>query len=137
MLEGYVLLPEIQHPDIRRIETGPLMSQATICNGMAFLSGQIGAGAPHDSFDAECRAVMARVDQLLSEIGSARSALLHVTVHITDISMMPQFNEVWRHWLDGMPLPARVAVQTPMVDPDFRVAMTCVASLVPQGARND
>lgn len=111
------------------------MSQATIYNGMAFLSGQIGAGAPHDRFDSECRAVMDRVDQLLAQIGSARHALLHVTVHITDISMMPEFNKVWSQWLDGMPLPARVAVQTPMVDPVFRVAMSCVASLLPQAAR--
>lgn len=113
--------------DISHIEPGPLMSQATVFNGIAFLAGQIGAGGPHQSFEAECRAVLAAVDGLLARVGSHRGALLHVTVHTRDLSLMARFNPVWTDWLCAALPPARVAVQTQMVDPAFSVAVSCIA----------
>jgi enamine deaminase RidA (YjgF/YER057c/UK114 family) len=89
---------------------------------------------PHASFEDEARAALAAADALLDRVGSDRSALLHVTVHIADLVMMPRFNAVWTGWLDGAPPPARVAVQTPMVDPTYSVAVSCVARIL--GARD-
>ena len=116
--------------DIARIDPGPLMSQATITNGIAWLAGQIGAPGPHPSFEHETRAVLAAADALLARVESHRTARLHVTVHIVDLALMPRFNDVWTDWLDGAAPPARVAVQTPMVDPSFSVAVSCISRVV-------
>lgn len=113
--------------EIDHIAPGPLMSQATVFNGIAFLSGQIGAPGPHPDFETECRAALAAVDRLLANVGSHRAALLHVTVHMRDLGLMPRFNPVWIAWLDDALAPARVAVETPMVDPAFSIALTCIA----------
>jgi len=113
--------------DLLHVAAGPLMSQATVFNGIAWLSGQIGAGGPHDSFEDECRAALAKADGLLAQVGSHRGALLHVTVHIRDLGLMARFNPVWIVWLDGAIPPARVAVQTPMVDSAYCVAVSCIA----------
>lgn len=113
--------------DIAHVAPGPLMSQATVFNGIAWLSGQIGAGGPHDSFEDECRATLAAADRLLARVGSHRGALLHVTVHVRDLRLIARFNPVWTAWLAGAMPPARVAFETPMVDPAYSVAVSCIA----------
>ena len=115
--------------DILHVAPGALMSQATIFNGIAWLSGQIGAGGPHASFEDECRAALAMADRLLAQIGTDRRFLLHVTVHVCDMNLMARFNPVWTEWLDGTTPPARVAVKTPMVDPSYSVAVSCIARI--------
>lgn len=115
--------------EIRRIEPGALMSQATVLGDIAFLAGQIGAEGPHDSFEAEARAALDAADRVLACVPSHRGALLHVTVHIYDLDLMPRFNIVWQDWLKGIDPPARVAVQTRMVDPAFHVAVSCIAAV--------
>lgn len=116
---------------ILHVAPGPIMSQATIFHGIAFLAGQVAGARPFADFETEVRAVLANVDLALAAAGSDRARLLHVTVHIADIALMPRLNPVWQDWLAGATPPARVAVQTPMVDSRFSVAMTCIAAVRP------
>ncbi len=108
---------------------GQLMSEAVVYGGVAWLSGVVAAAHEFDGFEAEVHAVLANADAQLAKAGASRSTLLHVTVHIADISLMPRFNAVWKAWLIEAHRPARVAVQTPMVDQRFSVAVSCVAAV--------
>jgi enamine deaminase RidA (YjgF/YER057c/UK114 family) len=105
------------------------MSEAVVYAGIAWLSGVVAADQEFDGFEAEVRAVLANADTRLARAGASRSTLIHVTVHIADIALMPRFNAVWEAWLIGVHRPARVAVQTPMVDQMFSVAVSCVAAV--------
>jgi enamine deaminase RidA (YjgF/YER057c/UK114 family) len=105
------------------------MADAVVYGGVAWLSGVVAAHQEFDGFEAEVRAVLANADDRLARAGASRSMLLHVTVHVADISLMPRFNAVWETWLIGAHRPARVAVQTPMVDQRFSVAVSCVAAV--------
>jgi enamine deaminase RidA (YjgF/YER057c/UK114 family) len=105
------------------------MADAVVHGGIAWLSGVVAAHQEFDGFEAEVRAVLTNADNRLARAGASRSTLLHVTVHIADISLMPRFNAVWETWLVGAHRPARVAVQTPMVNQRFSVAISCVAAV--------
>lgn len=122
-------MTDLGKPLVHCVGPGQLMSEAVLFGGIAWLSGVVAADQEFDGFEAEVRAVLANADSRLTRAGASRSTLLHVTVHVADISLMPRFNAVWETWLIGAHRPARVAVQTPMVDQRFSVAVSCVAAV--------
>ena len=84
--------------DIKRIETGPRMSQAVIHGDTVYLAGQV--GAPGESVTAQTKAVLASVEALLAQAGSDKDHLLNATIYLKDIgSGFAPKNEVWSAWL--------------------------------------
>ena len=102
------------------------MSESVTAAGLVFLSGQV-APAAGGTFEAEAAAALAALAAALARAGSGVENLVHVTVYLSDLGRIEAFNSVWDGWIGADTLPARVAIQTPMVDPARRVAVGCIA----------
>ena len=51
---------------IKRLHTGPRMSQAVIHNKTVYLAGQVAAGAPGGGVAAQTQEILAKIDALLA-----------------------------------------------------------------------
>jgi enamine deaminase RidA (YjgF/YER057c/UK114 family) len=111
---------------ITRFDQGPRMSQATVCNGMVFLAGQV--GAPGASVTEQTRAVLGQIDALLARTGSDRDHLLSATIWLADMADFAEMNAVWDAWIAGHPAPARATGESRLATPDFRVEIIIVAA---------
>ena len=95
--------------DIKRIETGPRMSQAVIHNGTVYLAGQV--GKPGDSVTAQTTEVLAQIDRLLA-----------------DMADFAQMNAVWDGWVAPGHAPARATGESALATPDYKVEIIVVAA---------
>lgn len=112
---------------IKRIGTGPRMSQAVVHNGIVYLAGQI--GAPGKDASAQTRAVLDSINALLSEAGTDRSHLLTATIWLADMGDFAAMNAVWDEWIDSANTPTRATGEVRLATPDYRVEIIVTASL--------
>lgn len=112
---------------IKRIGTGPRMSQAVVHNGIVYLAGQI--GAPGKDASAQTRAVLDSIDALLTEAGTDRSHLLTATIWLADMDDFAAMNAVWDEWIDSANTPTRATGKVRLATPDYRVEIIVTASL--------
>lgn len=113
---------------IKRLRTGPRMSQAVICNGMVFLAGQV-ADTPDADTATQTREVLAKIDALLTEAGTDRSRLLTAQIFLTDMSDFAAMNAVWEAWVSPGNTPARATVQSALAGPQWKVEIVVSAAL--------
>lgn len=87
----------------------PTLHRVVKHNGIAHIGGIV---ADDDSLNMEgqTRQVLAKLDAYLEEAGSRRSNLLSATIFITDMSVKPQMDAVWRDWFSPEELPARATI---------------------------
>lgn len=113
---------------IERYRSGEKLSRIVTYNNTVYLCGQV----PNDygaKLEEQTRQVLARIDDHLAEVGSDKSKMLHVMIHIKDISQVARMNAIWGEWLGDAPRPARTCVQASMASADCWVEMTVVAAL--------
>jgi enamine deaminase RidA (YjgF/YER057c/UK114 family) len=112
---------------IRRLHSGPRMSQAVACNGMVFLAGQV---ADDTSLDVtgQTRQVLAAIDQLLAEAGSDKSRLLAAQIFLADMADFAAMNRAWEAWVVPGQTPARATVQAAMAAPGYKVEIVVTAA---------
>lgn len=122
----YVLTPEAPAP-------GGHYSQATICGGLVYVSGQL----PIDPRTGERRLgpveeqteqALANVAAILRAAGSDLSRLLKVTVYVADIELWGRVNETYKRVL-GDHRPARAVVPCGELHYGFLVEIEAVAAL--------
>ena len=65
---------------IKRIDTGPRMSQAVVHNGIVYTAGQVAQGAPGASIADQTKDILASIDRLLAEAGTDKSKLISATI---------------------------------------------------------
>ena len=113
---------------IRRLAQEARLSGAVVHGGLVHLAGQV---ADDPSLDAEGQTadILAQIDALLAEAGTAKSHLLSVTVVLADIADAPAMNRAWDRWLDPAAKPARMTIQAALVDPAWKVEITGIAAL--------
>ena len=112
--------------DIKRIETGPRMSQAVVHNGTIYLAGQV--GKPGDSVTAQTTEVLAQIDRLLAECGSDKTRILSAQVWLADMADFAQMNAVWDGWVAPGHAPARATGESALATPDYKVEIIVVAA---------
>jgi len=112
---------------IRRIEAGPRMSQAVIHGNTVYLAGQV--GAPGKSVAEQTQAVLASIDRLLEEAGSAKSKILQATIWLADMADFAEMNSVWDKWVDGPNAPARATGEAKLAAPEYKVEIIIVAAV--------
>ena len=113
--------------DIKRIETGPRMSQAVIHNGTVYLAGQV--GKPGDSVTAQTTEVLAQIDRLLAECGSDKTRILSAQIWLADISTFAEMNAVWDAWVVPGTAPPRATVQAALADPGWKIEIVVTAAV--------
>lgn len=113
---------------IRRMAPEARLSGAVAHGGLVWLAGQVPDDATGDA-EAQTADVLRQVDALLAEAGTDKTRLLSVTIVLRDIRDAPLMNRAWDAWLDPAHKPARMTVQAPLVDSEWRVEITGVAAL--------
>jgi enamine deaminase RidA (YjgF/YER057c/UK114 family) len=112
---------------IRRLQSGPRMSQAVVCNGMVFLAGQVADDTKQD-IGGQTRQVLAAIDKLLAEAGSDKSRLLTAQIFLVDMADFAAMNKVWEAWVVPGQTPARATVEAAMARPDYLVEIVVTAA---------
>ncbi len=114
---------------IKRLHTGPRMSQAVIHNKTVYLAGQVAAGAPGGGVAAQTQEILAKIDALLAEAQTDKSRLLSATIWLTDIATFAEMNRVWDAWVAAGAAPARATVVSArLAAPEFKVEIAVIAA---------
>ncbi|OIR07978.1 2-iminobutanoate/2-iminopropanoate deaminase [mine drainage metagenome] len=115
--------------EITRLDPGPRMSEATVCNGIAWLAGQIAEDHPNAPVGEQMREITARIDAVLARLGSDKSRLLSATIYLADIGDFAAMNAVWDAWVVPGHTPARATVEARLAAPAYAVEVQVVAAL--------
>ncbi|ASP32061.1 RidA family protein [Labrenzia sp. VG12] len=112
--------------DIKRLDSGPRMSQAVIHNGVVYLAGQV--GNPGDSAADQTKVILQKIEKLLSEAGSDTSRILQATIWLASMDDFAAMNEVWDAWVDPANPPARACGESKLATLDYTVEIIVVAA---------
>lgn len=108
-------------------------SQATVHNGIAYLSGQIpldpATGQIVEGGIAEQTArVLDNLRAVLEAAGASLDTVLKTTVFLADMADFPAMNDVYARYFATNP-PARATVQAARLPRDARVEIECIAAV--------
>lgn len=93
---------------------------------MVVLSGQVSSDPTLD-LPGQTRDILARIDALLADAGTDKSAITHAYIwlaHTTDFEVM---NAVWDAWVSPGHAPARACVEARLADPRLRIEIQAFA----------
>ena len=113
--------------DIKRLETGPRMSQAVIANGFVFLAGQV--GEPGTSVTDQTTAILNQIDALLAQAGTDKTRIVSAQIWMADMTKFSEMNAVWDAWVPQGNCPARATGEAKLATPDYRVEVIVTAAL--------
>jgi enamine deaminase RidA (YjgF/YER057c/UK114 family) len=111
---------------IKRIESGPRMSQAVVANGFVFLAGQV-ATDPSADVEGQTRQILAEIDRLLAAAGSSKERILTANVYLADIGTFAQMNKAWDGWVAATAKPARATIEAALAAPEYKVEIQVTA----------
>ena len=114
--------------DVRRIDPGPRLSEASVWGNRLYLSGMI----PEDtSLDiaGQVKQALAEIDALLARGGSDKSKILSAVIWLADIGDFSAMNAVWDAWVVPGQTPARATVQARLNDPKMKLEIMVVAAI--------
>lgn len=111
---------------IKRIKTGPRMSQAVIHNKTVYLAGQVASGT---TVAIQTREILAAIDALLAEADTDKSRLLSATIWLTDMATFAEMNNVWQSWVVQGEAPARATVMSShLASAEFKIEIAVIAA---------
>jgi enamine deaminase RidA (YjgF/YER057c/UK114 family) len=115
-------------PDVRRIDPGPRLSEASVCGDRMYLSGMIPEDTSLD-ITGQVKQALAEIDALLAKGGSDKTRILSAVIWLSDIADFPAMNAVWDAWVVPGQTPARATVQSRLNDPNMKVEIMVVAAI--------
>ena len=105
-------------------------SQGIQANNLVFTSGQIPLNLDgkliENDFKGECIQVIKNIEAVLQASGCGLSDIIKLTVFLTDLSLFPQLNDVFKNYFQDNP-PARSAVEVSGLPMGVRVEMEAIA----------
>lgn len=104
------------------------MSQVTVHNGTVYLAGQVAADASAD-MRGQTEQILAGIDALLAQAGTAKDNLLSATIWVTDLAEFDQMNAAWDAWVTPGRPPVRACVEARLAKPEWKVEIMVVAAL--------
>jgi enamine deaminase RidA (YjgF/YER057c/UK114 family) len=110
--------------EIIRHKPGQRFSQAVVHGDTIYLAGQ--TGDPSHGIREQTQEVLAKIDALLSELGSSRTRILSATVWLTDPRHFNDMNSVWEAWISGPPV--RATVGSPLMQTGLLVEISVIAA---------
>jgi len=84
--------------DIRRIDPGPRMSEASVHGDRIYCSGMIPEDTSHD-ITGQVKQALLEIDSLLAKGGSDKTKILTATIWLADIGDFAAMNAVWDGWV--------------------------------------
>lgn len=61
---------------------------------------------------SQIRQILQQIDTTLASLQTERSQLLEITIHLADLSYMPDLNALWDRWVIPNHAPIRACVQS-------------------------
>jgi enamine deaminase RidA (YjgF/YER057c/UK114 family) len=113
---------------IKRLETGPRMSQAVVHGQTVYLAGQVADDTALD-VAGQTGEVLAAIDALLTAAGTDKTRILAATVYLADIATFAEMNSAWDRWVAPGHTPARATVEARLASPAYRVEIVVIAAL--------
>ena len=113
---------------IKRLHTGPRMSQAVIHGDTIYLAGQVADQAKGKSVAEQTKEILATIDRLLAEAGSDKTRLLSATIYLADMATFAEMNGVWDAWVPTGAAPARATVEAKLAAAPYTVEIACIAA---------
>ena len=113
---------------IKRLESGPRMSQAVVHGNTVYLAGQV-ADDPSVDVAGQTRQVLANIDKLLVAAGSDKTRILSVTIYLPNIGTFAQMNSEWDAWVPQGHTPARATVEAKLAAPQYKVEIQVIAAV--------
>jgi enamine deaminase RidA (YjgF/YER057c/UK114 family) len=114
--------------DIRRIDPGPRMSEASVYGDSIYCAGMIPEDTSQD-ITGQVKQALAEIDSLLAKGGSDKSRILSAVIWLSDIGDFAAMNAVWDTWVAPGQAPARATVQAKLSDPRMKIEIMVVAAL--------
>jgi len=126
------LEPRVVQTNAAPAAIGPY-SQAIVCRGFAFVSGQLGidpqTGVIPENFAAQTRQALTNLKAVVEASGSAMDRVLSVDVYLLDMANFGAFNEIYATFFPQHK-PARVAIAVSALPREAQVELRCVAGLI-------
>ena len=113
---------------IKRLESGPRMSQAVAHGNTVYLAGQV-ADDPSMDVAGQTRQILASIDKLLAAAGSGKTRILSATIYLAEISTFAQMNAEWDAWVPQGHTPARATVEARLAAPQYKVEIQVIAAV--------
>lgn len=113
---------------IRRIDTGPRMSQAVVHGDTVYVAGQV-ADDPTVDVTGQTVQILASIDRLLAAAGSDKTRILSANIYLADIGTFAQMNAAWDAWVPVGHTPARATVEARLAAPQYKVEIQVVAAV--------
>ena len=110
-----------------RHDPSSILSHAVEHGGTVYLAGIVAKNLDND-VKGQTKEVLAEIDRLLAQCGSAKSKILQAQIWVTDIRNRAPMNEVWTAWVDMKNLPARACVEAALADPRALVEIMVIAA---------
>jgi enamine deaminase RidA (YjgF/YER057c/UK114 family) len=112
---------------VEHLNSGEILSQATIYNGVVNVCGLT---ADDRSLDAkgQTEQILAKIDDRLASCGTDKSKLLMATIYLTNMDDKSGMNEAWTAWLGDLERPARACVGTALGSADTLVEIVVSAA---------
>jgi 2-iminobutanoate/2-iminopropanoate deaminase len=119
LMSKQVYPSDLPYPFSAAVRTGKLL----------FVSGQVGRreGKVGQGIEEQTRFTLENLRDVLAKAGCSLADVVKVTVFLTDMSLWPAMNDVYRKYFSNDP-PARSALGvTSLALPDLLVEIECVA----------
>lgn len=116
-------------PEIKRIEPGRRFSEAVVCDGVVYISGQVDLARNRDP-KVQTAEVLKTVDDLLAKAGSDKEHILRCTVYLSNMGYFSEMNQAWEEWVSKTNPPARSVLESALPDPSWKVQISTVAVVV-------
>ena len=109
-------------------------SQAMICNGFAFLSGQIPLDPAtgqlvEGDITAQTERVLQNLKNVLEAAGCSLASVAKTTVYLKDMGEFAAMNEVYGRYFGANP-PARATIGAARLPRDVKVEIDCIAAVL-------
>lgn len=114
--------------DVKRIDPGPRLSEASVCGDRMYLSGMIPEDTSQD-ITGQAKQALGEIDSLLAKGGSGKTKILSAVVWLADIDDFAAMNAVWDAWVVPGQAPARATVQARLNDPKMKIEIMVVAAV--------
>ena len=113
---------------ITRIDVGPRLSEAAVCNGVVYLAGQVPED-PETDIQHQTTQVLHAIDALLARAGSDKTRLLFVQIFLADLADYAGMNAAWDAWVPAGHAPPRATVQAALADARWKIEIVCQAAV--------
>lgn len=111
---------------IIRYDAGSRMSRVVEYNGVLYFGGHV-AHQDFKTIGEQTKALTERFDELFEKYGTDKDHLLTAMIHMKDMTMIHEMNEVWDDWINDGKAPSRTCVEAKFSEDYILLEITIVA----------